>query len=194
MGGLEKIIETIAKEAEAEAREITDAAQKKAADILEQCEKDKEKTAEEFKRRTQEECMRLSGMIEAAAEADARQAVLAAKRSAIKEIIEYVKSEVKNLPDREYFDLLLKLAQNNRENSDGVMYLSEKDIKRLPADFSEKVNEGLKEGSIKISEEPCLIDAGFIIKYGKIDINCSIDSIFEDKQNKLADIINEGLL
>ena len=193
MGGLEKIIETIAKEAEAEAREITDAAQKKAADILEQCKKDKEKTAEEFKRRTQEECMRLSGMIEAAAEADARQAVLAAKRSAINEIIEYVKSEVKNLPEREYFDLLLKLAQNNRENSDGVMYLSEKDIKRLPADFSEKVNEGLKEGSIKISEEPCSIDAGFIIKYGKIDINCSIDSIFEDKQNKLADIINASL-
>lgn len=190
MGGLDKILQDIAENAELEAANILTEASREVAEIKLQSEKDKEALSEEIKKDTQEECMKLSGMIEAGAAADARQIILSAKSKAIEEIIEYLKEDIKNSP--EYFDLLLTLVKNNSEAEDGVMYLGKKDLSRLPADFAEKVNENAK-GKITISREAADLDAGFIIKYGKIDINCSIDSIFEDKKNRLSDIINEQL-
>jgi len=190
MGGLEKILKDITDAAELEASKISEAASLEVAEIKIQCEKDKLDLAEELKKETQEECMRISGMIEAAANAEARQIILAAKSKAIEEIIEYLKEDIKK--SDEYFDLLLKLVKKYSEEDEGVMYLNQTDLSRKPADFAEKIKEYAK-GSLTLSEEATDIDAGFIIKYGKIEINCSINSIFEEKKNRLFDIINESL-
>lgn len=190
MGGLEKILQDISAGADREASDILNEASQKVAEIKLQNDKDKAALTEKMTKETQEECMKLSGMIEASAAAEARQILLAAKIKAIEEIIEYIKSDIKS--SDEYFDLLLTLVKNNSEKGDGVMYLSKIDLERLPADFSERVNENAK-GKITIADEPADLDAGFIIKYGKIDINCSIDSIFEDKKSILSDIINNCL-
>lgn len=190
MGGLEKILKDIADSAELEASKILEASNREVAEIKIQCEKDKLALAENLKKETQEECMRVSGMIEAAANAEARQIILAAKSKAIAETIEYLKEDIKK--SDEYFDLLLTLIKNYSESGDGILYLNNKDLQRLPADFAEKAQECAK-GNLTISKETADLDAGFIIKYGKIEINCSIDSIFEEKKNILSDIINESL-
>ena len=190
MGGLEKILKDIADSAELEASKILEASNREVAEIKIQCEKDKLALAENLKKETQEECMRVSGMIEAAANAEARQIILAAKSKAIAETIEYLKEDIKK--SDEYFDLLLTLIKNYSESGDGILYLNNKDLQRLPADFAEKAQQSAK-GNLTISKETADLDAGFIIKYGKIEINCSIDSIFEEKKNRLSDIINESL-
>lgn len=190
MGGLEKILKDIADSAELEASKILEASNREVAEIKIQCEKDKLALAENMKKETQEECMKVSGMIEAAANAEARQIILSAKSKAIAENIEYLKENIKK--SDEYFDLLLTLVKTYSEADDGVMYLTKKDLDRVPADFAEKAQECAK-GNLTISKETVDLDAGFIIKYGKIEINCSIDSIFEEKKNRLSDIINESL-
>ena len=190
MGGLEKILKDIADSAELEASKILEVSNREVAEIKIQCEKDKLALAEDLKKETQDECMKLSGMIEAAANAEARQIILAAKSKAIAETIEFLKEDIKK--SDEYFDLLLTLIKNYSETDDGVLYLNQNDLSRLPADFAEKAQESAK-GNLTISAETVDLDAGFIIKYGKIEINCSIDSIFEEKKNRLSDIINESL-
>ena len=190
MGGLEKILKDIADSAELEASKILEVSNREVAEIKIQCEKDKLALAEDLKKETQDECMKLSGMIEAAANAEARQIILAAKSKAIAETIEFLKEDIKK--SDEYFDLLLTLIKNYSETDDGVLYLNQNDLSRLPADFAEKAQESAK-GNLTISAETVDLDAGFIIKYGKIEINCSINSIFEEKKNRLFDIINESL-
>ena len=190
MGGLEKILKDIADSAELEASKILEASNREVAEIRIQCEKDKLALAEDLKKETQEECMKVSGMIEAAAEDAARQIILAAKSKAIAEIIEYLKEDIKK--SDEYFDLLLTLVKNHSEADDGVMYFNKNDLSRLPADFAEKAQECAK-GNLTIATETVDLDAGFIIKYGKIEINCSIDSIFEEKKNRLSNRAKESL-
>ena len=193
MGGLLAITESIL----ADARKAADAIMAKARDeekaILAKFEEDKAALRDELSAKLHTDCMSISRMIEGAAEAEARQIVLSAKKEAIDKVVDYNKEAIKNAPDAEYFEFLEKLCKKNREDADGVMYLSDKDLKRLPKDFSERINAGLSKGKITISEEAYPIDGGFIIKYGKIDLNCTIDSIFEEKKNSLADIINESL-
>lgn len=191
MGGLEKIIESITLEAKEKADEILFDAKETADGIYAEFEQNKAKIIEESTILMQEECMKISKKTEAEADAEARRIVLSAKRSAIEEILAKIKEKIKNAPSKEYFDLLVKLAKANREDMTGEMFFGKKDLERLPEDFSKRVNEGLEKGSITISDESLDIDGGFIIKYGKVDINCSIDSIFEDKKNVLSDIITE---
>lgn len=190
MGGLEKILKDIAESAELEATEILNESGKEIAEIKLQGEKDKIALTEKLKIETQEECMKLSSMIEAAAEAEARQIILSAKSHTINEIMEYLKKDIKE--SAEYFDLLLTLVESNMEEDNGVMYFNKKDTERLPSDFEAKVSD-ISGGRLTISKEPVAIDSGFVIRYGKIDINCSIDSLFEEKKNILSDIINESL-
>lgn len=192
MGGLEKIIQDISAQADTEIAAIESDANEKIAGIKNDGETKKSDIRAQMTKQTQDECMKLSEMIEASAESEARRIILEAKNNSIDKILEYIKASVKNADAAEYFANLLKLAAVNCEDGDGVMYLCKKDLARLPADFEEKVNMSAK-GRITISPDAADIDSGFIIKYGKVDINCSVDSLFEDKKNTLSDIINQSL-
>lgn len=191
MGGLEKILKEISASAEAEAEEILTIANREAAEIKIQCEKDKLSLAESLKKETQDACMRLSSASEATAASEARRIILAAKTNAINKTIEYLKEEIKNSED--YFDILLTLIKNNSEAKDGIIYFNQKDLKRLPEGYAEKI-QSVAKGNIAVSPSTVDLDAGFIIKYDKIEINCSINSLFEEKKNSLFDIINKSFM
>ncbi len=193
MGGLTSITDSIIREAKYTADGFMAEAFEEKKVIAEKLEADKVRISEESAEKLQEDCMNLSKRIEAAADTEARQIMLAAKKSAIDAVIEKIKNELKNAGSAEYFAFLEKLAIKNREEAEGVMYLSKADTARMPADFEARVNKGMTSGRITIDKTGAEIDGGFIISYGRIDINCTIDGIFEDKKNEIADIINKSL-
>lgn len=61
--------------------------------------------------------------------------MLAAKQNAIRDVIAAAQKELHDLPDDEYFSVLLKLAQKNALPGDAEMQLNEKDLARMPQDF-----------------------------------------------------------
>lgn len=69
------------------------------------------------------------------AEFTRRRTVLAAKQNAIRDVIAAAQKELHDLPDDEYFSVLLKLAQKNALPGDAEMQLNEKDLARMPQDF-----------------------------------------------------------
>ena len=186
MGGLEKIIDSIAAEAKGEADEINQKALAEIAEIKLQCKKESEKLKEENVRKTQEECMNLSASVEAAADAQARELILSTKNKIIADVLDEIKTDIENMGADEYFEFLSELLENNDEDEAGTIYFNERDSSRIPESFKAK----LSDKKLTLSDECVDIDGGFIIKYGKIDINCSISGIFEDKKNTLSDIIN----
>ena len=193
MGGLSSILDSITREAKYTADKFMAEVYEEKKVIAEQLEADKAALTDEMAKKLQDDCMNLSRRIEGQAEAEARQIILSAKKSAIDSITEQLKRELKNTESRGYFSFLEKLALKNREDGEGVMYLSKADLARMPADFEERINKGLSEGKITIAKDALDIDGGFIIRYGRVDINCTIESIFEEKQHRIADIINESL-
>ena len=192
MSGLEKITEHIINKANAQAEKIINTAQQKADEIILSAKKDAEdfKNAENLK--IASECEKIIQTAESENRQHTRRAMLQAKSRAISQIIEDAKKTVKNASPEEYKKILLTILKKSVSDIEGEILFSLKDKKIIDSEFI-KQTEKISDGKLKISEDFCDIDGGFIIKYGKIDINCSIDAIFEDKYNELTDLVNSIL-
>ena len=156
--GLDRIIEQILADAEAKAAEQVAAAEEEAKKTL------------------------------ADAAAEAEQTVLAAKQNAIRDVIAAAQKELHDLPDDEYFSVLLKLAQKNALPGDAEMQLNEKDLARMPQDFSAQLKAAVPGTNITVSNTPCNIPDGFLLVYGGIDVNCTFASLFEAAGDTLQDL------
>ena len=62
--------------------------------------------------------------------------------------------------------------------------LSENDIKRMPDTLNSFVSENYPELKIVKSKK---IDAGFVIKYGDIEENCTIDALIEENIDSIKE-------
>lgn len=192
MGGLEKITADILSEAEAEAKAIFCAAQKKASEICAAAEQERAELSKKARREAERECARLGERILKKADALARKEVLSAKNEIIEKSLSEIKQSIADMETGEYFGLMRGLIIKNAEEGEGVMLLSKRDSLRVPKDFLKTINENIK-GKITLSDSAGDFSAGFIIRYGKIDINCTIDRLFEDKRERLADLADRLL-
>lgn len=119
-----------------------------------------------------------------------RNAILKKRRAEIDLTIEMVHSYLLNLSDDEYFGALYKLAASLK-GMEGVVYLNDKDLKRVPSDFEKQLNNsGLNAA---LSKEPVDIDGGFILKNGDIEENMSYSAIISARRDELEDLINREL-
>ena len=114
--------------------------------------------------------------------------MLAAKQNAICDVIAAAQKELHDLPDDEYFSVLLKLAQKNALPGDAEMQLNEKDLARMPQDFSAQLKMAVPGTNITVSNTPCNIPDGFLLVYGGIDVNCTFASLFEAAGDTLQDL------
>lgn len=191
MAGLDKILSQITAESDAAINEILSKAEKEAADIKAQAEKEANEAVEKINRESASRLSDQKSRAESAAALAKRQMLLGEKQKLIGEVIDKAKESFLNLSDKEYFDTLIKLVKNNALPQDGEIIFNEKDLKRLPSDFSSKVQAAAAErkGTLKVSNETRPIDGGFVLAYNGIEENCSISALFETNVEELQDKI-----
>ena len=148
MSGLDKMKSRIFEEAEQSAAELLDQAKKAAAD------------AKEYAKRA-----------ESSADMNRKQALLAAKQDVIRSVLEDAYSQVMNMDDAAYFEMLGKMLDKYMLAQDGAICFSKRDLDRMPKSFAEKIDASAKAkgGKLVISEEARKIDGGFILVYGGIE-------------------------
>lgn len=190
MTGLDKILEEIGAEAAAEvaaqqrvaqdnADKILAAAKAESDAVVAQIEQDGKKAVVE------EERSRSSAIL-----LQRRQKTLQTKQALLAETLQKAREALVALPDKEYFDLLARLAAKNAAPGSGEMFLNEKDVKRLSAGFEKQLAEVLPKGSsITVSDKTRPIDGGFVLQYGDIEVNCSFAAIFDAQEDEMADSI-----
>lgn len=102
------------------------------------------------------------------------------KQELIGETVSKAKERVLSLPDDEYFKTILKVADRSLAAEEGIVYFNEKDLHRMTEDFKDQLLKLAEEkgGKLEISTEPRKLDGGFVLQYGGIEENCSIDAIF----------------
>ncbi len=192
MSGLEKITEHIISKANKKAFENTEKAKKEADTISQNAKAEAEKMREELQKRITADCEKIMQMSDAGDKQTKRQILLKAKSDIIKSIIEDAKNTVKTMDTEKYTEIIKTILKNSVTDKCGEILFSAKDKKIVDDDFLKYVKE-ISNNQLTVSEEAADIDSGFIIRYGKIEQNCSVDSIFEDKYNMLSDLVNEYL-
>jgi len=195
MAGIDKILSEIQTDAEREADSILSKAKAEAATIsekaAEECSKLESDSLETLRQKESERAGRIASMQERIL----KLKTLEAKQTVIEGVLRDAREKLLSLPDGEYLDMCLKLLDESVQSEDGELCMNERDLGRVNSNFSDAVSRCAAEhgGSLKLSDEPVQIDGGFILKYGKIEINSSIESLFDEKRDSLVDVISRTM-
>ncbi len=194
MSGLDKIIEDIRAESAEAVRKITEDAEARRAEAMAAAEKEADAKAAKIRARAANQCSDLTSRADSAAQLERRRSLLKAKQELIAGTLEMAKKAVLDLPEADYFQLILKLILKNALPGKGEISFSKKDLERLPKDFASKIAANLPAGSnLSVSEKAEPIDGGFVLNYGGIEQNLSISAIFEEKKEQMTDIAGKIL-
>lgn len=195
MAGLDKIISQIKEESKKAAETALAQAQAAADQILAAARKDGEDECADIKRRSAQAVDNILERGRSAADLKKRGSILAEKQELIGNTISRAKAELKGMETDAYFEMILKLAVKSAQAGSGELLFSEKDLAGMPDGLEDKLNAALKEKGAKlhISNVTRDIDGGFVLTYGGIEENCSIDALFDSAHETLQDKVQEIL-
>lgn len=193
MGGLEKITEQIIKKANDEAEFIINDAKEKALAIGNESKKEIDELVLNNQNTIKNDCEKIMSMAQSQDRQTERSELLKARSEVIETIISDAKKAITEMEKDKYKEVLLKILKNSMTESEGEIIFSKNDIKLVDDDFIKKIKD-LSKGKLTVLKETQNIENGFIIRYGKIEQNCSIESIFEEKHNELTDLVNDFLM
>ncbi len=190
MNGEDKILNRINSDCERAVRGILDEAEQKCSVINSQAEIQAKKAENEVFEKAKAREKQINNASKSRCELEIRNTILRKRRSEIDKTFDELQSYLVNLFDDEYFGFMYKLAETLDVES-GTVLLNQKDLNRLPGDFTEKFqNVGI---SVTVSDSPVEIIGGFILKNGNVEENMAIDAVIMSKRDALEDIISREL-
>lgn len=185
--GTEQVVEKILADAQAEAENIKKQAEEKQADER----KKLNEQLKEYNNQTQTLAEKTAKdkklHILAAARMEIAKQYLAEKRKILDELFDKAQKKLRNLPDKEYVNIMTKLMLDAVETGDEEVIIDKKE-KRIDQSFIKQVNRKLGpgyKGNLRLSEETKDLGAGFILKRGKIKNNVSIEVLLAKARNEL---------
>lgn len=196
MTGLEKIIQAIEADAKAQAKIILDAANKEAEEILADAKAQAEGKKAEIAAKSDMDVRSVLSRAESGARLQERKLILDAKQQVISEILAKAKDKLCNLPDSDYFNVILQIIKKHAHKKSGKIVFSATDLKRIPKDFSVAIQNTLTAvpgAALTVAEETAILDGGFILIYGDVEENCSFDALFSAAKEELQDKVNAFL-
>lgn len=182
MTGLELILDKIIKDAEKIADENIAKAKEQAQSIDSEY-ADEMKAVSEQEAKNREDAVNL--LLERAKSektAFEREMLLAEEQKTAKEIIEMAKNRILQMPKDEYFAYLVEIFKNRNDFKEGEILLCKEDRENMPEDFVKNLDANLTLSSDDAPEK------GFIVRQGRVELNCTFDAIFRELESKLYDI------
>lgn len=185
MTGLEKILDQIKQEAQTASEEKLAEAREEAKKLLADAKKNRESSYAAAIEAIDADVQQLLLRGQSAASLQERKMLLEAKQQMIQEVFENVVDTMLQLPQEEYFKLLLRMVDRYALQEKGCIHLSQQDLDRMPDSFTRE----LDVRQITIAEKPAQLSGGFILSYGEIEENCSFDALLAENREKLQDQI-----
>lgn len=190
MSGLEKILKHIEDNSNNNAKELIEKANAAAERTIKNAEEEANIKYMQKIEQAKADAEAYISFSEASSALKKKQIILDSKQQIIRDLINQAKNHIINLPEKEYFEVILKMLKKYCVGKSGQIIFSEHDKKRMPEDFEKLINNAISDiegASLEISDESRAIDGGFVLGYGDIEQNCSFDALFSDKYDLLQD-------
>ena len=190
MNGIEKITARIQAEAEAENAAALQKAEQEAASIL-----------EEYKQAAQSEEAALRQEAEIAAAGQKEQLISAARLEASKQLLNTrqeilaeafarAAEELRAMPAEQYLGLLTRLtvAASRTGTEEVIMNAADRAAygEQTVASANAALQTAGKTSGLTLSDTTYAIDGGVILKDGRIEVNCSLSSLIENRREELS--------
>lgn len=159
-------------------------------EIIAKGKEDAAKAKAELDSKTRQKASQIKAANKSRGELEQRNALLRKRRLEIDITYDAIYKYLLNLDGENYFNIIYKLLKKLGGNQ-GVIYLNQNDLNRLPADFSQKLESlGIKA---QLGENAVDIDGGFILKNGDIEENMSFSALLSSNRDSIEDLINREL-
>ncbi len=198
MAGIDRIIEKILRDAGNEAEETIRIAEMAAASFLDKSAADNETQRKKIAADASLKAAGIKRRAISAEELELQKETLKVKQQLLDEVYTRAEEKLKRLPDKQYATLLADLAvkavcglnaESTEARAEGEVLVAEADRKRLPGDFTARVNTMLAgkgvESRISLSDKAAGIAGGIIYKTGNIEINSSFKAILHSERENL---------
>jgi len=195
MAGLDKITNQIIEEARTQAEEILKEARAQADAVLENARTESEKAGARIEAKGEADAAAYTSRAESSAELKRRTALLQAKQELIAALLAKAYKRLCALDDQAYFAFLEKAVEKYALPRKGRLVFSAKDLQRMPAEFPAKVQQlaNSKGGDLIVDEKPGEIENGFVMVYGSIEENCTLQAMFDSNRDRLQDAVHRLL-
>ena len=195
MTGLEKMISQILEEATSTVDSQIAGAKEEAAKIAEEARVEAEKLSADISKQSDADIAIYMERIKSSADLQRRTALLQAKQVVIAQVLDKAYEALSGKSDEEYFDLIRKMLNKFVLDSEGDIYFSEADLKRMPSGFEKEIEAVAtkKGGKLTLSKTSKEIENGFVLVYGGIEENCTFRSLFNTQRDALQDKVHQEL-
>lgn len=184
MNGIDGILGSLRAESEEKIKNIKAEAEKSYNEIVSNAQKDADLLSKKIKADAEAEAADILKRGESKAELEEKNIILAKKQELVKKTVFSAKERLENAEDKEYFLFLKKLVEKSMPNQNGEIILSKKDKERANSDFL----GFLKEKNLVISDKELKQgEMGFVISYGDVLENCTLNSVFSAEYEALSD-------
>lgn len=187
MANMDKIVNDIILEAKAEAQKIIDEANAGADRLTADARNECVKIRGEAEKQAQLQVSKLKKRMYSARASLRREALLKAKHDIIESEITKVCNALTNLPQDEYYSIIIKLLTSVMREGKCVIYFSPEE--KLPSSVSDKISQlaAEKKCEYTVSHERADVRNGFILVYGGIEENYTFQALIEAKRGELYD-------
>ena len=190
MNGSERILSRIRTDCDESVRKIETHAQHEHDRIIADAQHRADTQAAAVAEKTAQKRAQLETSSQSRAQLARRNALLKQRRKEIDTPVEELEAYLLGLGDNEYFEALYRLAAKLRGKS-GELFLSKKDLKRLPENFTKRMAAAGVDASV--SQTPADITGGFILKCGDVEENMEFAAIISAGRDEIEDLINREL-
>ena len=186
MNGIEKITQRIETDTQAEIDRILGDARAEADDITDRYQAQANNEAAELAAKNQKAAAEREERLVSTAQMEARKVGLAAKQEMVEKAYDLALEKLCSMPDEQYVktvaDLLVQAAPNGR----GAVIFAPEEKKSIGEAAVRAANAQLNGGKLTLSEETRPLKGGFILSDGKVEVNCSFDTLVRLQKTETA--------
>ena len=189
MNGAEKIKERILTDARSVHDKILEEANAQAKSIIAEAEKEAFQKTTLITEKAKEEAALIKQRYQAAESMEDRKNILKVRQECINEAFDLALKNLSDMPEDKYKLFIEGIIFNTVKNEDGIIVFNERDKKRLGEGFISEINEKLKakglSAALSLAKDSLNTSGGFILRYGDLEINCTLEIILNMQRPNL---------
>lgn len=190
MDGIEKITGRIIGDAEQESARVLEGARHDAEEIVRSFEKLCEQARRDILERGRLEAEEHAARLIGAARQEARKHMLSGKQTLLDRAFDAALERLLGLPEEQYVDLLARLAvRASRNGSEQVIFnLSDRARfgKKAVIEANRLLESEKRPAALTLSEQTRPIKGGLVLADGKIEMNCTLETILRTLRTDAA--------
>ena len=190
MNGIDKIAARIQADAQAESDALNAETDAACAQLTAEYEAKARAVYDERMKKGSAECETRAQRLGAAADMEARKAILAFKQEMVSEAFEKAVQSIIGLPADKYIEFLASTAAAASDNGTEELVFNAADRKAHGEAVAKRANAILREkgaqAHLSVSADTADIPGGLLVRHGDIEVNCAADIMVRQYRDRLA--------